>query len=149
MESVSDKFQAGIPVEPKEVRDTRRHATVSNASTKDRVTININESDDPKDLNEVLVQVNGRAYQIQRGKDVAIPPEVVQALENAVIDRAIPNVDEQGQVRGFTLRPTKRFPFTISGEDKSQAIYRKWKQASIDLRNAQVAAAEAAEELAA
>jgi hypothetical protein len=140
MESVNEKFQAGI----NEVKTMKiRTATVSQASTDLRVIININESDDPQDLNEVPVQVNGRAYQIQRGRDVAVPPEVVLALEHAVVDKAIPMKDDTGMVRGFTLRPSKRFPFRIVDE-QSMAIMKAWKQESLDRRNAMIEAEQKA-----
>lgn len=136
MESVNDKFQAGLEV----VRPLKvRTATVSQASTDRRVVININESDDPQDLNEVPVQVNGRAYQIQRGRDVPVPPEVVVALENAVIDKAIPMKDDTGIIRGFTLRPTKRFPFRIVDED-SMKLLSAWKAESLTRRDAEIEA---------
>jgi len=134
--SVNDKFQAGIDIPaPMKVRV----ANVSGASTDKRVVININESENPQDLNEVPVQVNGRAYQIQRGKDVAVPPEVVVALENAVADKAIPLEDGQGNVRGFTLRPSKRFPFRVVDEE-SMLILKQWKGESLARRDAQIEA---------
>jgi hypothetical protein len=135
--SVNEKFAAGIEA-PKKMKV--RTANVSGASTDLRVTININESDDSQDAdNEVPVQVNGRAYQIKRGQDVAVPPEVVVALENAVVDKAIPMKDENGMTRGFTLRPAKRFPFRIVDE-QSMAILKAWKGESIARRDAGIEA---------
>ena len=136
---VNEKF--GVERPP--VIDTRTHATVSHASTKDRVSIIINESDKPEDLNEVFVAVNGRAYQIQRGIPVPVPPEVVHALDNAVIDKAIQQY-ENGMPAGIILRPSKRYPYQFaSPEDASQ--YRSWMNRSIEFRNAQIAAEADAE----
>lgn len=142
MEAPNDKFLGGL-TPPKPV-DTRTHATVSHASTKDRVTIIINESDKPEDLNEVFVSVNGRAYQIQRGVPAAVPPEVVHALDNAVIDKAIQQY-ENGMPAGIILRPTRRYPYQFQSPEDS-LVYRAWIQRSIDFRNSQIAADEVPEE---
>jgi len=135
--SVNAKFQAGDVISaPFKIRT----ANVSGASTDKRVVININESEDSQDAdNEVPVQVNGRAYQIKRGVDVSVPPEVVVALENAVVDKAIPFKDESGMTRGFTLRPSKRFPFRVVDEE-SMSILKHWKNESLARRDAQIEA---------
>jgi len=137
-DSVNDKFRVGDDPGVEKPAFKVRTANVSGASTDRRVVININESEDSQDAdNEVPVQVNGRAYQIKRGVDVAVPPEVVVALENAVVDRAIPLKDETGMTRGFTLRPSKRFPFRVVDED-SMLILKQWKNESIMRRDAQI-----------
>lgn len=134
-EQINDKFSVTPPIPV----DTRRHATVSSASTKNRILIKINESERAEDNNEVIVGVNGRHYQIQRGVEVGVPPEVVHALENAVVDKAIPQFTEMGMPNGFILRPTKRFPFSFVDVESQQA-YKAWVQASLDFRDAQIKA---------
>lgn len=145
-QQVNDKFMAGLAVPPMP-KDTRKHADVSSASTKDRVLIRVNESERPEDNNEVLVGVNGRAYQIKRGVEVAVPPEVVHALENAVIDKAIPQFTDNGMPNGFILRPTRRFPFEFVNAE-SHLKYKSWMQQSLDLRDAQIRAQQEADEAA-
>lgn len=143
---VNDKFMAGI-APPPPPKDTRKHADVSSASTRDRVEIRINESEQQGDSNEVVVGVNGRHYQIRRGVDVGVPPEVVHALENAVIDKAIPQFTDTGMPNGFILRPTRRFPFEFANAE-AHLKYKAWRQASLDLRDAQVKAQQEADEVA-
>lgn len=147
-QQVNDKFMAGLtpPVTPMP-KDNRKHADVSSASTKDRVSIRVNESERPEDNNEVLVGVNGRAYQIKRGVEVAVPPEVVHALENAVIDKAIPQFTDNGMPNGFILRPTRRFPFEFVNAE-AHLKYKAWLQQSLDLRDAQIKAQQEADEAA-
>lgn len=140
---MNDKFMPGVT---QILVDRRRHATVSSASTRDRVVIEINESDKPEDSKDAFVQVNGRAYQIQRGGPVGVPPEVVGVLENAVIDRAVPTIDPvTGIPAGITLRPTRRYPFQFA-DAESQAMYKAWKKQSTDFRDAQIAAEQSADE---
>ena len=134
---INEKFQAGL-VEEK-VKDTRKHANVSSASTKDRVVININEAQNPFDPIDVPVQVNGRSYQIRRGVDVGVPPEVVHVLENAEIGRAKQKMDDRGMPAGVEFVPTRRFPFRIV-DSESMRVYNAWVKASLDLRDAQIAA---------
>lgn len=136
-QNINEKFQAGLA--PEKIVDHRKHATVSSASTKDRVTININEAQNPFDPVDVQVQVNGRMYQIKRGVDVGVPPEVVHALDNAEIGRARQKIDEKGMPAGVEFTPAKRFPYRIVDADSMQ-LYKAWLQASLDLRDAQIAA---------
>jgi hypothetical protein len=63
----------------------------------------------------VPVQVNGRAYQITRGRYVEVPSEVVSVLRDAVIDKAVSVNDDRGMPNGIVLRPTRRFPFQELG----------------------------------
>lgn len=135
-EGINDKFMAGVSAKPV---DDRTHATVSRASTKERIKIIFNESDRPEDQNEVVVGVNGRMYQYQRGKEVGVPPEVIHVLDNAVIDKAVPQVTEDGRPNGFIMRPTKRFPYQFVDPDGLK-VYREWLQKSLDLRKAMIEA---------
>ena len=65
----------------------------------------------------ITPQVNGRAYQIERGKRVEVPFEVVHVLENAVINKTIPVEDERtGLPNGHIVRPMRRFPFQNLGK---------------------------------
>ena len=132
--SINEKFAVGSLDTTK---DTRRHASVSNASTADRVMIEINDSNDSSDTHDVFVQVNGRAYTIRRGVEVGVPPEVVHALEHAVIDKAITQYDASGLPSGLTLRPTRRYPFRFTTPE-AQQIYQRWSKQSLDLRDAQI-----------
>jgi hypothetical protein len=73
-----------------------------------RWTINIPivDTEDNSGKNDVLVGVNGRAWQIKRGVDVSVPHRVVVALQNA--ETNIIRHDEEGDV---VQRLAKRFPF--------------------------------------
>lgn len=90
-------------------------ANASRASTKARYAITVEEARESSDAVEVFVQVNGRAYQIKRGMIVEVPPEVVNVLNDAVIDKTIVTMDERGMPIGFITRKARRFPFTLHG----------------------------------
>lgn len=92
-------------------------ATASSASTKERYAIIVEEGVEANAIKRVPVQVNGRAYLIERGKRVEVPPEVVHVLENAVVDKSISVEDERtGLPNGIVVRPTRRFPFQNLGK---------------------------------
>lgn len=90
-------------------------ANSSASASKERFGIVIDEGSGQFDLTEVPVQVNGRAYQIARGKYVEVPAEVISVLNDAVIDKAVSNTDATGMPAGITLRSMRRFPFQNFG----------------------------------
>ena len=88
-------------------------ANQSQASSKERWAIVIDEANSETENHEVFVQVNGRAYQIQRGQEVHVPPEVIDVLKNAVIGRSQQMFDEFGRPKGIQVREAPRHPFRI------------------------------------
>ncbi len=88
-------------------------ANQSQASSKERWAIVIDEASSETENHEVFVQVNGRAYQIQRGQEVQVPPEVIDVLKNAVIGRSQQMFDEFGRPKGIQVREAPRHPFHI------------------------------------
>jgi hypothetical protein len=90
-------------------------ANESHASSKVRYAIVIDEARDPNEINPVFVSPNGRAYHIKRGVVVEVPREVVNVLNDAVEDRAVPRSDAQGMPNGFDVRKARRFPFQNYG----------------------------------
>lgn len=83
-------------------------AKAAKAAKGDRVRITIFEQDGPGGGDDVFVSVNGRGYQIKRGVEVDVPPEVVEVLNNAVITTFEPQKD--GTVRE---RDVRRFNFSV------------------------------------
>lgn len=113
LEQANQAQRAVADVEEKDVGV----ATASSASTKERYAIIIEEGAEANAIKRVPVQVNGRAYLIERGKRVEVPPEVVHVLENAVVDKSISVEDERtGLPNGIVVRPTRRFPFQNLGK---------------------------------
>lgn len=113
LEQANQAQRAAGDVEEKEVG----LATASSASTKERYAIIVEEGGEANAIKRVPVQVNGRAYLIERGKRVEVPPEVVHVLENAVVDKSISVEDERtGLPNGIVVRPTRRFPFQNLGK---------------------------------
>lgn len=55
------------------------HSSV--AKDENRITIVVGESE--TDKQPVVVAVNGRNYVMQRGKEVSVPPSVIEVLNNA------------------------------------------------------------------
>lgn len=88
-------------------------ANQSQASSKERWAIVIDEANSETENSEVFVQVNGRAYQIQRGVEVHVPPEVVNVLRDAVIGRSEQTFDEFGRPKGIRVREAPRHPFRV------------------------------------
>ncbi len=84
--------------------------------TKERFRVIIEEGRDANDSPEVFLSVNGRGYQIKRGYPVDIPPELIEVLDHAVIDKHIPVIDENsGVTTGSIIRQARRFPYTNMG----------------------------------
>lgn len=86
------------------------------------LNIPIVESDDNSGKNDVLVGVNGRAWQIKRGVDVTVPHRVVIALDNAIADQV--RHDDEGNV---SITKAKRFSYQTI-ERPSAAEIAAWDQ---------------------
>jgi hypothetical protein len=78
--------------------------------SKKRFRIFIHESQNASDPKEQPVSINGYAWNIKRGVDVLVPPEVVHVLENAITEVV---VQAEG---GLITRPAHRIPFQNYGE---------------------------------
>lgn len=91
-------------------------ANESHASTLTRYAIVLEDARDANEINPVPVSVNGRAYQLKRGVRLEVPPEVVNVLNDAVTERSIPVVGEEGILSGMTTRKARRFPFMLIGK---------------------------------
>lgn len=95
-------------------------ASESKSSSIERHRIVLDESRDATDPTEVTVSVNGRVYQMQRGKAVDVPPEVVLTLANAIVDRSVANFDERGMPAGIKTFAARRFPFHYIGKSRDK-----------------------------
>lgn len=93
-----------------------KSANESRTATKERFAILLDEGRDANEVDPVPVGVNGRLYQIKRGKIVEVPYEVIDVLNHAIEDRAIPKVDAQGNPFGYDVRKARRFPFQNYGK---------------------------------
>lgn len=89
---------------------------ISEASSKRRVRIRIAEAHDENEPPRVFVGVNGRAYYIMRNRDVDVPPEVVEVLNNAIQERVGKHIDEKGVEAGIEFIEAHRFPFVNLGD---------------------------------
>jgi hypothetical protein len=96
-----------------------KDANFSRASSKARFRIILDEARDKSEPNPVFVQVNGRGYQIRRSAQVDVPREVVSCLNDAVVGRAEPIIDERtGISAGVQYLPGRRFPFRELGQSR-------------------------------
>lgn len=89
------------------------------------VIIPVVESDDNSGKLDVMVGVNGRAWQIRRGVEVTIPHRVKVALDNA--ESEIVRHDDAGEV---DIRKAKRFPpqvITMPRQEEIDAWFEKTK----------------------
>jgi len=97
------------------VVDERTTANESRASTKKRIRILVEESQNDGDPEYVDVFVNGRGYRLRRGYEVDVPPEVVEVLDHAIEERMIPLKDSRGMPNGYTVRRMRRVPYRHMG----------------------------------
>jgi len=92
-------------------------ANASRASSKERWAIIVDEGNDATELSFVPVGVNGRVYQITRGRVVEVPLEVLGVLDHAILDKAITTVDSAtGMPNGSVTRKVRRFPYQKLGK---------------------------------
>lgn len=89
-----------------------KDANFSSASSKARHLIVIDEAIDKAQRGPVDVGCNGRVYRIQRGVPVEVPMDVINVLNDAVIGRAEPQIDEKTGIHaGVQFTDGRRFPF--------------------------------------
>jgi hypothetical protein len=89
----------------------------SRASSKERWAIILDEGNDANELSFQPVGVNGRVYQITRGRVVEVPIEVLGVLDHAVLDKSITTADSAtGMPNGSTTRKVRRFPYQKLGK---------------------------------
>lgn len=86
-------------------------ASARPASKEENVIINISLGAD-KEARRIFVGFGDRQFQIERGKDVAVPRGVMEILDNAII--GVPEIDEQDPEKVVMVQ-RKRFPYTVIG----------------------------------
>lgn len=102
--------------EATQAAESSKDSNVSRASTKERIAIIVDESSDATDLSFVPVGVNGRVYQITRGRVVEVPPEVLGVLNHAILAKSFTKVDSvTGMPNGADVRNVRRFPYQKLG----------------------------------
>lgn len=113
-----------------EVELAREEATGKQAGSLGRgdpravIHIPIIDSDDGVGARDVLVGVNGRAWQLKRGYDLSVPWRVVAALQNA-ISNIVRHSQEEGHEGEVIERKASRFAFHFV-EKPSDAELRAW-----------------------
>lgn len=105
-------------------------ANVTQASKFPKIRVIFNESNLPSDLNEAFISVNGRGYQFQRGVEVSLPPEVLEAADHAIIDQV-----RQRKDGTLYMVPTKRYPYQIQ-DSEGHRVMEAWKRFHEDRRQA-------------
>lgn len=87
-------------------------ASFSRSATKERVEISIEPPHTKHDDPYTFVSVNGRAYLITRGERVAVPPEVITALQHAVQTKHYTVTNPDG-TQDWKTRDNRRFAFQV------------------------------------
>ena len=85
-----------------------------------KIMIPVVDSEDETGAQDVLVGVNGRAWQLRRGVELNIPIRVLEALQNA--SATIVRHNEEGEE---VRRDAKRVPFQVL-DMPSEAAVAKW-----------------------
>lgn len=78
-----------------------------------KVTVNIPITENDKD--DVVVQINGYAFQIKRGADVPVPVSVAKVLEDAKIMTFAQVKRADGEGNELVAQETQRIPFSTKG----------------------------------
>ena len=90
-------------------------ATMSRASTKERWAIIIDEGDN-QEMSSAPIGINGRVYLIMRGRVAEVPPEVLDVLDHAILDKSSTIFDETtGMAAGNRIKKVRRFPYQKLG----------------------------------
>lgn len=109
--SAAGYSQEFIEVEPDAPLPTQRIAIGQTVADEDRkmVRIIISQQDGPGGKEPVVVGVNGRVARIERGKEVSVPAEYIEALKNA--NKLVYEKGPNGEPINPSYVPTH--PFTI------------------------------------
>jgi len=96
-------------VDTVEVTNEKPAAKKRSATKPSRVKVIFHNQDGDLGKGDIFVSVNGYAYQIKRNEPVALPPEVIEVIDNAVITNTerVDGVD--------TTRDLQRFPYSLAG----------------------------------
>lgn len=86
-------------------------AVAEKAKAKKKFIINVSLGND-NEPRKVFVGANGEDFLITRGKDVAVPKEVLEVLDNAVV--GVAEVDPENPTKTITVE-RKRFPYSVVG----------------------------------
>ena len=84
------------------------------------------ETEDGSGTRDVLVGVNGRAWQLKRGVDLPLPWRVVEALQNAVAD-TVRHRDDEGHEGEVVVTPTHRINFNFVEKPPQHEII-EWRE---------------------
>lgn len=111
LEQPADEQPAIAPPEPETVRPeeqaNRTAGTLGKGDPRAIIHIPVIETEDGSGGKDVILGVNGRAWQLKRGFDLDVPWRVVEALKNAtqIVVRHNPETGDE------TRRSAQRFPF--------------------------------------
>lgn len=89
-------------------------ANPSQASTKERWAIMLDEAHDSTDMSEVFAACNGRGYTYKRGVPVEVPPEILEIFDHAIYFRSVAILDDRTGLPNGLAEPKKirRYPYT-------------------------------------
>ena len=91
-------------VDTVEVTNEKPSANKRSATKPSRVKVILHNQEGDLGKIDIVVVVNGYGYQIKRNKPVALPPEVIEAIDNAVVTHIerVNGVDESRDLQRFT-----------------------------------------------
>ncbi len=114
---------AEVELKPEE-SSGRSTGTLGKGDPRAVIFIDILDTEDGSGSRDVLVGVNGRAWQLKRGHDLPVPWRVCAALDDAVAD-IVRHSQEEGHEGEVIVRPTKRIPYRFI-EKPPQAEIDAW-----------------------
>jgi len=97
-----------IEATPKEVQKTK-DILLEKVSVPKRVKIVIPEQEGEDNQGDVFISVNGRAYQIKRGFEVEVPPEVIEVLDHAISTK----MSQDMRTMEMSFKDVPRFPYKV------------------------------------
>lgn len=96
-------------VDTVEVTNEKPAAKKRSATKPSRVNVIFHNQEGDLGKTDIFVSVNGFAYQIQRNEPVALPSEVIEVIDNAVVTHV-------ERVNGVDVsRDLQRFPYSLAG----------------------------------
>lgn len=66
----------------------------------------------PNEPRRQFINAYGREFEIERGKDIQVPREVLEVLDNAIIGMPEPDPEDPDKT---LIVDRKRFPYTLVG----------------------------------
>ena len=122
-EGAAQETVGEVPLRTEEVVG-KQSGTLGKGDPRARIFIPIVDTEDESGARDVLVGVNGRAWQLKRGEDLDVPWRVVVALQNSIAD-VVRHSQQPDTLGDVTVSKAHRFNFNFVSRP-SEAEIAEW-----------------------